>query len=544
MKAAELFVRCLEREETPFIFGLPGEENLDLMDAMLDSKLRFILTRSEQGAAFMADVQGRLSGKASVCLSTLGPGATNLVTGVADANMDHAPLVAVTGQASIDRLHKESHQVMDLVSLFRPMTKYTTQVVTPDIVPEVVRKAFKVAQTEKYGATHIDFPEDVAKMDVDGEPLIPQQPHDPEPLSYSLQRVAEYINAARFPIILAGNGIVRDHASNALRRFVQKTGIPCANTFMAKGVLPFNDPLSLLAVGLQAKDYVSCGFDRADLVIAIGYDLVEYTPSRWNPNCDKKIVHISRTPAEVDRHYQLACGMVADIGITLDELGERITPRGDIRYAAALRTMVLDELESAANDESFPMKPQKILSEVRAIMGAEDILVSDVGAHKIWIARMYPCYEPNTCIISNGFASMGIALPGSIGAKLLYPQKKVLSINGDGGFLMNAQELETAVRYNIPIVAMVWRDNTFGLIKWKQYQHYGRSNHVDFTNPDFVQFAKSFGCEAFRVEAANELRGILQQAFACNKPVVIDCPVEYQENLRLMERLGNMVCPI
>ncbi len=544
MKASELFVKCLENEETSFIFGLPGEENMDLMDALLDSTLRFVLVRSEQAGAFMADVQGRLTGRASVCLSTLGPGATNLVTGVADANMDNVPLVAVTGQAGIDRLHKESHQAMDLVSLFRPMTKYNAGLVTPDIIPEVVRKSFKIAQTEKFGATHIDFPEDIAKKEVDEEPLIAQHPKAPEPLLSKIKKAADTINKAKFPLILAGNGVVRDNAAKGLHEFVKRTGIPCANTFMAKGVLPYNDPLSLLAVGLQANDYVSCGFDRADVVIAAGYDLVEYAPSRWNAQGDKKIIHIARTSAEVDRYYQLDCGIEADIGLTFDELANHVTPRDDIHYVSTLRNMILDELEEGTQDESFPLKPQKILSEVRKVMGPKDIVISDVGAHKIWIARMYPCYEPNTCIISNGFASMGIALPGSIGAKLLYPERKVLSISGDGGFLMNMQEIETAVRENVPIVAMVLRDNTFGLIKWKQHQLFGRPSHVDFANPDFTLLAKSFGCEAYRIEAANELHDALIQAFEQKRPVLIDCPVDYQENHQLMERLGKLVCPI
>lgn len=544
MKAAELLVRCLEREAPPFIFGLPGEENMDVMDALLDSTLTFVQCRHEQGAAFMADVQGRLSGKASVCLATLGPGATNLVTGVADANMDHAPIVAITGQAGIDRLHKESHQVMDLVRLFRPMTKYNAQVVTPEIIPELVCKAFKIAQTEKYGATHIDFPEDVAKRQIEAEPMTPQQPKDPEPRAVAVQRAADEINAARFPIILVGNGAVRANASAALRRFVSQTHIPCANTFMAKGVLPYTDPHSLLTVGLQARDLVNCGLDRADVVICVGYDLVEIPPARWNPDRDKRIVHIDRTPAEVDSHYSLACGIESDLSLALDALALKITPRDDHTMICTLRHMILDDLAATADDTGFPLKPQKILHDCRQVLGDEDILISDVGAHKLWVARMYACVEPNTCIISNGFASMGIALPGSIGAKLLYPDRRVLSVNGDGGFLMNAQELETAVRMKTPVVALVWRDDTYGLIKWKQETLYGRASHIDFGNPDFVKFAQSFGCAAHRIEAATELRPALEQAFAANVPTVIEVPVDYTENRKLTERLGNLVCPI
>ena len=543
MKAAELFVKCLEREAPRFVFGVPGEENLDVMDALLDSSVRFITARHEQGAAFMANVQGRLTGRASVCLSTLGPGATNLVTGVADANMDHVSLVAVTGQAGIDRLHKPSHQAMDLISLFRPMTRYTAQIMAPRTTPEVVRRAFKVAQTEKYGATHIDLPKDVAQHTVDAHPLVPQQPRDPEPLMSQVRRAAERINSAGFPILLAGNGVVRGRASNALRDFVSRTGIPCANTFMAKGVLPHQDPRSLLAVGLQAHDVVSCGLDRADLVIAVGYDLEEYPPERWNPNRDKVVVHVDRLPAEVDSHYQLACGIEADIALALNELADRVTPRHEERYVAALRDVILSELAAMSDDRRFPLKPQKIIHDARTVMGDGDILVSDVGAHKLWVARMYPCNEPNTCIISNCFAAMGIGLPGAIGAKLLYPERKVLAICGDGGFLMNVQELETAVRCNTPIVAMIWRDNSYGVIKWNQLNRFGRASHVDFGNPDFVALAKSFGCEGIRIEAASELRPALEGAFQENRPVVIDCPVDYEENRKLTERLGKLVCP-
>jgi acetolactate synthase-1/2/3 large subunit len=541
MNAAELMVRCLEVEAPWGLFGIPGEENLDLVDALHDSKLRFVTTRHEQGAAFMADVQGRLTGRASVCLATLGPGATNLVTGVADANFDRAPLVAITGQAGTDRLHKESHQVMDLVALFRPMTKYGAQVVDGDVVPEVVRKAFKVAQTEKLGATHIDLPEDVARETVDATPLAAQQPHAPEPLLAQVRRAAEIINRARFPMLLVGNGAIRGRASDALRRFVARTNIACAHTFMAKGVLPYDDPRSLLAVGLQARDYANCGLDRADCVIAVGYDLIEYPPERWNPDRDKAIIHVDRTPAEVDGHYVLECGIEADISLALNEVGELVTPRDEAPVIARLREMILDELANGAADNGFPLKPQRILADVRRIMRNDDIVVSDVGAHKLWVARMYPCSEPNTCIISNGFASMGIGLPGSIGAKLLHPERRVLSINGDGGFLMNVQELETAVRYECPVVALVWRDQSYGVIRWKQEMEFGRASYVDFGNPDLVGLAESFGCEGIGIEAADELAPALERALAARRPVIIDCPVDYAENMKLTERLGTLV---
>ena len=537
MRAAELFVQCLENEASPFIFGVPGEENLDVMDALLDSKLEFIQTRHEQGAAFMADLQGRLTGKASVCLATLGPGATNLVTGVSDAHLDRAPLVAVTGQAGISRLHKESHQVLDLVALFTPLTKYSQQIVTPEIIPEVVRKAFKLAQTEKFGATHIDFPEDVAKMPVEGVPLLAQHPYDAEPRAEQLKRAAALINAAKMPVIIAGNGVIRGNASEALRRFVESTNIPVANTFMAKGVVPYTDPRALLAVGLQAQDYVSYAIALADLVLTLGYDLIEYPPERWNPNGDKVIVHIDRQPAEVDAYYILGVGIEADLSISLDELSELIETRELPAIVPKLRELIFDEQAQGGLMDGHPLPPQRVLHDIRAAMGAEDILISDVGAHKMWAARLYPCLEPNTCIISNGFASMGIALPGAIGAKLLFPERRVLALNGDGGFLMNSQEMETAVRVGANIVVLVWRDETFGLIKWKQLSQFGRTSHIDFGNPDFVQYARSFGWAADRVDEASELAPALEAAFNAGRPALIDVPVDASENLKLTERL-------
>ena len=545
MKASELTVKCLENENVDYIFGIPGEENLDLMDALLESNIQFIQTRDERGAAFMADVYGRLTGRAGVCLATLGPGAMNLVTGVADANMDRAPLVAITGQASLDRMHKESHQYMDVVSVFKPMTKWNTLIHLPEIIPESISKAFKLATGEKPGATHIDFPEDVAEMQIDAEPI----PHDfsseTEPIVSCLQRAAQLINDAKQPIILAGNGVVRQNAARMLTQFAEMTNIPVAHTFMGKGSIPWTHRLSLLSVGLQAHDFVSCGFDRADLVIAVGYDIVEYHPRLWNPNRDKKLIHIDTQPSETDASYITDVEMVGNIRQSLRHLmAEEIYPK-DAEYASnTLRKIILDQLNEHRDDADFPMKPQKILSDVRSVLAEDDILISDVGAHKMWIARMYPCYQPNTCIISNGFAAMGIALPGAFVAKLLYPERKCLAICGDGGFMMNSQELETAVRIGVPFVTLIFNDEAYGLIEWKQMNGFGRPAHIDFTNPDFVKYAEAFGAKGYRVEASDELVPILKDAFNQQVPSVIDCPVNYSENLRLTEALGQLTCPI
>jgi acetolactate synthase I/II/III large subunit len=548
MTGAELLVRCLENERLEQMFGVPGEENIAVLEVIRDSKIHFLQTRHEQGAAFMADVQGRLTGKASVCLATLGPGATNLLTGVADANMDRAPLVAITGQVATERFHKESHQYLDLISLYRPAVKWNAQLVRPQVVPEAVRKAFKVAQTEKPGATHLDLPEDVAEAEAPAglDPLLPQQAFPTEPLDQQIERAAKIILEARDPIVLAGNGVARGRASEALCRFTDSLGIPVVETFMGKGSLPDTHPLCLGTVGLQEHDYVSCGLDRADAVICVGYDLVEYAPARWNPRRDKRIVHIDPSPAEVDAAYQVSVGVQGAIGESLARIAEQTSARADsgkIRGAGALREIIQKEFRAEAEGDSFPLKPQQVVRALRQVLGDNDILISDVGAHKLWIARMYPCMAPNTCIISNGFASMGIALPGAIGAKLLYPQRRVLAACGDGGFLMSVQELETAVRAQTNFVALIFEDSGYGVIKWKQLKRYGRPAFVNFNNPDFVALAASFGCRGYRVTAAQELQPILEDAFRQQVPSVVACPVDYGENLRLTEKLGAWVCP-
>lgn len=543
MKAAKLFVHCLENEGIEYIFGIPGEENLDLMDALLDSSIKFITVRHEQGAAFMADVYGRLTGKAGVCLATLGPGATNLITGVADANMDHAPLVAIAGQAGTYRLHKESHQVLDLEQMFAAVTKYSSRLLTPNTIPEVVRKAFKLAQTEKTGATFIEFPENIAKMELDDTPLPVKQTMVPEPSADRVAAAAEIISKARAPLILAGNGVVRARAWQQLADFAGRLNIPVANTFMAKGVLPFRHPMALGSAGLQSKDYVNCGFDNADVIICIGYDLVEYHPYLWHPTRDRIIVHIDSSFAEVDAYYPVAVGVVGDIKQSLIRIGQLATPH----QGHALRTLcdaLITDMNACSNDMSFPVKPQKIIWDLRTAMELEDIVICDVGAHKMWMARMFRCEYPNTCIISNGFAAMGIAVPGAIAAKLAFPERKVVAVTGDAGFLMNSQEIETAVRLGLSLVILIWNDNGYGLIKWKQLNQFGRPSHVDFTNPDFVKYAESFGAKGYRINQVSELLPTLREALQTKGVTIIDCPVDYAENLKLTATLGEMVCPV
>jgi acetolactate synthase-1/2/3 large subunit len=543
MNAAQLFIKCLENEGVEVIFGIPGEENLDVMDALLDSKIKFVTTRHEQGAAFMADVYGRLTGKAGVCLATLGPGATNLVTGVADANMDHAPVVAIAGQAGTTRLHKESHQVLDLVNMFRPITKYAAQILEPEIVPEIVRKAFKISQVEKPGACFIDFPENIAAMETDEAPLHVQFAAASSPTQHKLVQSAEIISKAKFPVIMAGNGIVRANASEMLIEFAEKLNIPVATTFMAKGVIPSSHPLSLGTVGLQAHDYVSCGFDRADVVICVGYDIVEYHPYLWHKTRDRKIIHIDTRPAEVDASYIVAAGIVGDISESLKELAGEAHPHHGNDFER-LHQVIMDELNEGDGQDAFPVKPQRIIRDLRAALKPEDIAVVDVGAHKMWMARMYPAEKPNTCVISNGFASMGIAVPGAIAAAYALPDRKAVAVTGDAGFLMNSQEIETAMRHKLPVVILIWTDSAYGLIEWKQQVQFKRTSNIKFNNPDFITYAESFGAKGYRIEKTADLLPTLKKALADNTVSIIDCPVDYTENLRLTEKLGEKICPI
>ncbi|MGH6719937.1 MAG: acetolactate synthase large subunit, partial [Alphaproteobacteria bacterium] len=539
MKASDLFVRCLEAEGVSHIFGVPGEENADLMISLMDSTIRFVLCRHEQAAAFMADAYGRLTGRSGVCLATLGPGATNLVTGVADANMDHAPLVALIGQAGTYRLHKESHQNMDAIAMYRPITKWAQSVTNASAIPEIVRKAFKLAEAEKPGATVVELPEDIAKHDVNLAPLMPVRTRRAAADHKVIARAAELIGHAERPIVLAGNGAIRKRASSQLRRFAYKTGIPVVTTFMGKGAVGRDDPHCLFTMGLQGKDHVNLAIDQADVVIAIGYDLVEYSPSIWNKTpADKKIIHVDFSPAEVDAAYHADVEIVSDLADALWQLNEEVNARFESRLPLhpidrwrTLRQTILDDFAMEKSDDSFPIKPQKILWDVRQALGPSDILLSDVGAHKMWISRYYQCDEPNTCLISNGFCSMGFALPGSIGAKIANPDRRVLSISGDAGFLMNVQDLETAARLGLNVVAMVWLDGEYGLIKWKQQNQFGgRHSDLRFGNPDFEALARAFGIWGRTVTGPGQVGPALAEAFAQKGPALIAVPVDYAEN--------------
>jgi acetolactate synthase-1/2/3 large subunit len=550
MKASDLFVKCLEEEGIEYIFGVPGEENADFVMSLQNSaKIKFVLTRHEQGAAFMAESYGRLTGNPAGCLATLGPGATNLITGVANSNMDRAPMLVLTGQGSTNRLHKESHQIMDVVAMFEPVTKWAVTILNPQTIPEIVRKAVRIARTEKPGAVHLELPEDIAKAETSSQPMMPRRFRrsvaDDKIVDTAFQKILQ----AKRPVIIAGNGCIRKRASKQLRLFCDSTGIGVINTFMAKGAVDMDADYCLYTIGLSSRDHVSRSIEDADLIIALGFDMVEYHPRLWNPDGSKTIIHADFLAAEIDAHYHPEIELIGDLAHTLWMLNERLAqspqPRFDLagQHESRLR-MAADFAEYRDDHAADTLRPQKVLWDTRQVMGADDILLSDVGAHKMWIARYYQCHQPNTCLIPNGFCSMGFALPGAIAASLVYPNRKVLAISGDAGFLMNSQEMETATRLASNIVVMVWEDNAYGLIAWKQENEFGRHTDLEFGNPDWLQLARAFGWHGHRATNGADFAQVLGDAFAETGPSLVVVPIDYRENALLTKALGEIECNI
>src|SRR6202050_4485689 len=469
-RVADLLVRCLENEGVTCVFGIPGQETLPVTDPLFRSSIRYVLVRHEQAASFMAEIHGRLTGRAGVCSSTLGPGAINLLLGTADANSNSTPMVALSAQVGLNRIYKESHQSVDLVSMFSPVTKWADMVLSPGSVPEMVRKAFKLAQTERPGAVFLAVPEDIEGLAVTDDlvPLDVNTPRPDEPSPSQIARAAEVLDGAVRPVVLAGHGAARTGAAGALRRFSEQLGLPVATTFHGKGVFPDDHPHALGAVGFMSHDYVNFGFDEADVIVCVGYELQEFDPVRINPSGDKRILHLSRFPAEVDARYDVEVGIQADIPSTLAALGQATTRRFDRgTKAEKIRRLLADELAQGAADDSFPLKPQRVVADTRAALGRADIVLADTGAVKMWMARLYPTYEPNTCLVSNGLSTMAFALPGAIAAKLAVPERRVLAAVGDGAFLMHSQEIETALREHIAMAVLIWEDDAYGLIGWK-----------------------------------------------------------------------------
>jgi acetolactate synthase-1/2/3 large subunit len=544
---AELIVACLESEGVRYVFGIPGEENIHLIQALGRSSIRYVLVRHEQAASFMAEVYGRLSGQAGVCSATLGPGAINLLLGVADATTNSTPVIALSAQVGLNRFHKESHQAVDLVPMFAPVTKWAAQVTTPGAVAEMVRKAFKLAQSERPGAVYLAVPEDVEKAPAPAgaRPLAVNVPRSDEPSRRQLARAAEVLSGVANPIILAGHGAVRAGAGPALIALAEALNVPVATTFHGKGVFPDDHPLALGAVGFMRHDYVNFGFDQADAVIAVGYELQEFDPVRINPDADKKIIHIHRFPAEVDAHYEVSVGLQSDIPLTLTALAETVgRPFAPDLGEQRIRERLATELARGAADDRFPLSPARIVADTRAVLDREDIVLVDTGALKMWMARLYPTYAPNTCLISNGLSTMAWTLPGALAAKLARPERRVLVATGDGAFLMNSQEIETAVRERIPLVVLVWVDDAYGLISWKMDLELGESMDTGFGNPDFIAYAQSFGARGYAIGSAAELAPTLTEALASDGVSIIACPVDYRANLALTDALGELDEPM
>ncbi len=527
-------VRCLEAEGVERVFAIPGEETLEIVDQLSRSPIEIVIVRHEQGAAFMADVHGRLTGRAGTCLGTLGPGATNLITGIGDAYLDYAPMVAITGQVKLDLVHKESHQYVDVVDMLRPVTKWNTRIERPETVPEVVRKAFKLAQAERPGPTHLELSETIAAAELPPRmrPLAASAPAPAHPDGAAVREAAAIVRAARRPIVLTGNGVIRTGASAALRALCEHAGIPASPTFMGKGALDDRSRLSLPAVGLQARDSMTAGLDEADVVICVGYDLVEFGPAAWNPDGLKRIVHVDARPAEVDQHYIPEVEIVGDVSETLGALRDELPAREEPPYATRLRVAVATEL-GASGERPGVVSPQAAVAAIRGAMAPQDILISDVGAHKLWLGRLFPAYEPNTVIISNGFATMGIALPGAIAATLALPGRRIVAVSGDGGFLMNVQEMETATRLGLPVVVVVWVDGAYGVIGWKQERRFGRTHAIHFGNPEWADLARAFGWSHREATDGPALGEALGAAFAEEGPALITVPIDYRHNARL-----------
>jgi acetolactate synthase-1/2/3 large subunit len=546
MKAARLFVRCLEEEQIEYVFGVPGEENAEFLFALDESKsIRFVLTRHEQAAAFMADVYGRLTGNPAVALGTLGPGATNLVTGVANATMDRSPMLVVTAQGDLQSQHKESHQIIDAVAMYRPITKWATAIRHPDDIPEVVRKAVRTARTEKPGAVHIELSEDIAAQEATAPPIPPRRFRRPRPDDKCIGQSVEMLQSARRPVIIAGNGTIRRRASSELRRFCERTRIGVISTFMAKGCVDMDAEYCLFTIGLQQRDELTQLVADSDLILTVGYDMAEYPPRLWNMRGDKPNIHIDFTPAEIDANYNPELELVGDVAGTLELLTERIERGGlrpiDLERQEHTRRRLLADFARYKDDDTEGLiRPQKALWDVRQALGPHDILLTGVGAHKMWVGRYYHCHEPNTCLISNGFCAMGMPLPGSIAANLVHPDRNIFVVAGDGDFLMNVHEMETAKRLGTRMTVMIWEDNDYGLITWKQKTEYGRHVDMTFGNPNWQQLADAFGWQCQIVGRSRDLRAAIDRGIAYDGPSLIVVPIDYRENELLTQRLGEI----
>ncbi len=542
MKASDLFVRQLEEEGVEYIFGLPGEENLDFLESLRSSKIKLIVTRHEQTAAFMAATYGRLTGKAGVCFSTLGPGATNLVTGVAHAQLIGAPLVSISGQKALRGNWQARFQLVDIVSMMRPITKEAISIVDPGSIPTVLRNAFRLAQAERPGAVHIELPEDVAALQTEAPVQKRGLVRRPAPDPKAILRAADLINQSKNPLIILSSGANRNLITRQLMQFIEKTGIHVVHTQMGKGVVSDASKYSLFATGIHKRDYVNCGIDLADVIITIGYNIVEYPPYLWNRDLNKKIINIDFSPAAVDMFYNPDIEVIGDISCSLRQIEELIAGRKSGETFGVVREF-LDQKLSLDFKKQYPLTPQEVVWHVRGVLSHEDIVTLDNGIYKLWFSRLYRTYKPNTFLLDNALATMGAGLPAAIAAKMIRPDRNVLAVVGDGGFMMNSRELETALRYSIPIVVLVLNDNAFGFIKWEQQAKGFENFGLDYGNPDFVKYAESYGASGMKIAEGDDLSDMLRKAFSLNTVALIECPIDYSVNYETFSReLANIVC--
>ncbi len=537
MKASDLFVQALEREGVEFIFGIPGEENLDFLDSLSRSSIRLIVTRHEQAAGFMAATYGRLTGKAGVCLSTLGPGATNLVTAAAYAQLGGMPMVMLTGQKPVKTSKQGQFQIVDIVDMMRPLTKYTRQIVSGGNIPSRVREAFRLAEEERPGATHLELPEDIAREETD-EPVLPQSlSRRPTAEEKAVRAAVERIEEARRPLLLVGAAANRRLTCRMLRQLVERTGIPYVTTQMGKGVLDEADPLFLGNAALSSNDFVHRAFDNADLIINVGHDVIEKPPFFMSHN-GVEVIHVNFTSATVDPVYFPQIEVVGDIANSVWQISERIRKQThwDFEHFLQVREAMVKHITDDESDARFPIYPQRLVADVRRFMPDDGIIALDNGIYKIWFARNYPARQPNTVLLDNALASMGAGLPSAMAARLVFPDRKVMAICGDGGFMMNSQELETSVRLGMHLVILILRDDAYGMIKWKQ-DHMGFESYgLDFSNPDFVKYAESYGAQGHRFSAADQLLSLLEHCHTSPGVHVIDVPVDYSDNDRILNR--------
>ena len=537
MKASDLFIEALEEEGVEYIFGIPGEENLDLLNSLRNSKIRFILTRHEQGAGFMAATYGRLTGKAGVCLATLGPGATNLVTAAAYAQLGAMPMMMLTGQKPIKHSKQGQFQIVDIVDMMRPLTKYTRQIVSGDSIPSLVREAFRVAEEERPGAAHLELPEDIAVEGTDERPFPKSQVRRPTVEEKAIERAIALITEARHPLVLVGAGANRKLTSKVLRQFVDKLGIPFITTQMGKGVIDEEHPLFLGNAALSADDFPHRAIRQADLIINVGHDVVEKPPFFMRAG-GTKVIHVNFSTASVDPVYFPQVELVGDIANSIWELKERLTAQDswDFRYYSRVCEAMSTHVMEGAEDDRFPVYPQRLVAEVRKVIPDRGIIALDNGIFKIWFARNYRARGPNTVLLDNALATMGAGLPSAMVAKLVHPERVVMAICGDGGFMMNSQELETAVRLKLNLIVLILNDNGYGMIRWKQAAMGFRDFGLEFENPNFVKYAESYGAIGHRLEDTQDLRPLMQSCIAREGVHVIDIPIDYSENDRILNR--------